>query len=59
MFVAHGWRIVLEVRAQIVDKFQEVLSRARGNFEQQNKVLEVSIIIINCCIIIIIIINAY
>jgi len=34
-------------------------SGAHGNFEEQNKVLELSIIIINHCIIIIIIINAH
>jgi len=31
--------------------FEEILSRARGNFEAQNKVLELSIIIVNYCII--------
>ena len=31
--------------------FEEILSRANGNFEQQNQVLELSIIIINFCII--------
>jgi hypothetical protein len=35
--------------------FKETLSRAHGNFEEQNKVLEPSIININYCIII----NAY
>jgi hypothetical protein len=35
--------------------FEEILSRAHGNFEEQNKVLEPSIININYCIII----NAY
>jgi len=35
--------------------FEEIFSCALGNFEEQNKVLEPSIIIINCCIII----NAY
>jgi len=38
--------------------FQEILSRAHGNFEEQNKVLKPSIII-NYCIIIIIIIIVY
>ena len=37
--------------------FEECLSRAFGNFEERNKVLEPSIIIINYCINIII--NAY
>jgi hypothetical protein len=36
-------------------KFKEILSLAHGNFEDQNKVLEPSIIIINFCITIIII----
>jgi len=35
--------------------FEEIHSRAHGIFEGQNKVLEPSMIIINCCIIIIII----
>jgi hypothetical protein len=41
--------------------FEEIHLRARGNFEEQIKVLEPSIIIINFCIIIIIIIiiNAF
>ena len=36
--------------------FEEILWRAHENFEEQNKVLEFSTIIVNCCIIIIIII---
>ena len=32
--------------------FAEILSRVHGNFEERNKVLEPSIIIINYCIII-------
>jgi len=39
--------------------FEEIHLHAHGNFEEQVKVLEPSIIIINCCIIIIIIINAF
>jgi hypothetical protein len=35
--------------------FEEILSSAHGNFEVQNKVLELSIIITNYCIIM----NAY
>jgi hypothetical protein len=35
----------------------QIFSRAHGNFQGQNKVLESSIIIINYCIIIIIIIS--
>jgi len=38
--------------------FGEILSRASGDFEEQNKALEYSIIIIYYCIIIIII-NVY
>jgi hypothetical protein len=38
-------------------KFEEVLSRAYGNSEEKNEVLEPSVIIINFCIIVII--NAY
>jgi hypothetical protein len=34
--------------------FKEMPSSVHGNFEEQNKVLEISIIIINHCIIIII-----
>jgi hypothetical protein len=34
--------------------FEEILSHAHGNFEEQNRVLELSVIIINYCIIIII-----
>jgi len=34
--------------------FEEILSRAKGNFEEQNYVLVLSIIIINFCIITII-----
>jgi hypothetical protein len=29
---------------------EEILSHTNGNFEDQNKVLEFSIIFINCCI---------
>jgi hypothetical protein len=31
--------------------FQEILSRAHGNYEEQNKIMQLSIIIINYCII--------
>jgi len=41
-----------------VAHFEEILSRAHGNYAEQNKILQPSIIIINYCIIIIII-NAY
>ena len=36
--------------------FDEILSRSHGNFENQNKVLELYTVIINCCIMIVIII---
>jgi hypothetical protein len=42
-----GWRNFLRARAQIFDFFGEILSRAHGNFEQQNGVLESFIIVIN------------
>ena len=48
-----GWRIFLRARVQIVHKFDEIPSRYPGNFEEQNQVLEPSIIIMNYCIIII------
>ena len=35
--------------------FEEILSRAHGNFEKQNKVLDPTLIIINYCIVV----NAY
>jgi hypothetical protein len=38
----------LRARAQIVNNFGEILSRAHGNFEQQNWALESCIVIINC-----------
>jgi hypothetical protein len=53
---SEGWRTFLNARAQIVYfNFEEIISRAHGNFQEQ-KVLESSIIIINYCIITI---NAY
>ena len=51
-----GWRTFLTARAQIVYTFRRNSFRAHGNFEQENKVLEPSINIINYCIISI---NAY
>jgi len=51
-----GWRTFLNALAQIVCfNLEEILSRAHGNFKEQKKVLESSMIIINYCIIIIII----
>jgi hypothetical protein len=46
-----GWRTFFIEGAHIVEIFGEVLSRAHGNFEQQNGVLESCIIVINCYII--------
>ena len=44
----------MRARAQFSINFDVILSRARGNFDEQNKVLESStIIIVNYCIIII------
>ena len=37
-----------------INSVVEIVSRANGNFEKQNNVLEPSIIIVNYCIIIII-----
>jgi len=52
--LVQGWRTFLNALAQIVYfNFEESLSRARGNFKEQKKVLESSIIIINYCMIII------
>jgi hypothetical protein len=48
------WLNVSRTRAQIVYEFRRNFSRAQGNFEEQNKVLECSIIIISYCTI-----NAY
>jgi len=54
--VEQGWRTILRARAQMLYKFRKKKnSRAHENFEQQNKVLEPPIVIINYCIII----NAY
>jgi predicted metalloenzyme YecM len=50
-----GWWTVLRAHAQTVYKFWRILWRTYGSFEEQNKVLERAIIIINYCIII----NAY
>jgi hypothetical protein len=46
-----GLAIIFEGACSDSINFEEILSHARGNFEDQNKVLEFSIIIINCCII--------
>jgi len=42
--------------SELSTNFEEILSSPYGNFEEQNKVLGPSIIIINYCVIII---NAY
>jgi len=38
--LAQGWRTFLRARLQLSVNFEKILSRARGNFEGQNKVLE-------------------
>jgi hypothetical protein len=53
--VGEGWRTCLRARAQSVYKFPRIFSLARGNFEEQYKVLRFSIIIIIIIIIIVII----
>ena len=42
------WRVFLRARAKLSINFEEILSRAHGNFEEQNMVLESSkMIVIN------------
>jgi len=48
-----------EVACPIFFKFEKILSHAHGNFEEQNQVLESSIIMINFSIIMYIIIILY
>jgi len=50
-YLNQGWRTLLRARAQTLYKFRRILLRTYGNFEEQNKVLEPTIIIINYCII--------
>jgi hypothetical protein len=50
-----GLAKIWKSRAQTVYKFRRILWRDHGKYEQKNKVLEISIIIINNCDII----NAY
>jgi len=46
--IVQGWRNFLSALAQIVYfNFEEILSRAHGNFKEQKNVLESSIIVIN------------
>ena len=53
--LVQGRLTFLNALAQIVYfNFEEILPRAHGNFKEQKKVLESSMIIINYCIIIII-----
>jgi len=47
-----SWRTLLRAHAKLSIKFRESLSHGHGNFEDQNKFLEPSVIIINDCIII-------
>jgi hypothetical protein len=49
--IMHGWRTYLWARAQFVYNFKEIFSHVSGNFKEQNKVFEWSIIIINYCFI--------
>ena len=51
-----GWGTYMRTRAQIVYKFRRISFACRGNVEEQNKVLESAIIIINYRIIFI---NSY
>jgi hypothetical protein len=53
--LGQGWRTFLRVRAQIVYKFLRISFACHENFEDQNKVLQPSIIIIVIVIFIIII----
>jgi hypothetical protein len=48
-----GWRTFMWARAQIVNKFRKNPFLCPWDFEEQNKFLESSIIIVNCCIIVI------
>jgi len=40
--ISQGWRTFLRARAQLPINFEEILSRARGNFDEQNMVLELN-----------------
>jgi hypothetical protein len=51
-----GWPTFIWARAQMVNKFRKNPFPCPWDFEEQNKFLESSIIIVNYCIIII---NAY
>ena len=44
--LGQSWRTVLRARTH----FEEILSRAHGNYEEQSMDLEPSIVIINYCI---------
>jgi hypothetical protein len=44
-----GWSLGYGLDQGWRTNFKEIYSRALGNFEEQNKVLEPSMIIINCC----------
>jgi hypothetical protein len=37
--IDQGWRIFLRALSQIFINFEDILSHAYGNFEEQNKVL--------------------
>ena len=51
--LVQGWRNIFTARAQIVYELLRNFSHRHANFEERNKVFELSIIIINYCIIII------
>jgi len=40
--LCQGWRVFLRARAKLSINFEEILSRAHVNFEEQNMVLESS-----------------
>jgi hypothetical protein len=50
--VVHSWRIFWGRMHNLSVNYEENISRANGNFEEQNKFLKSFIIIINDCIII-------
>ena len=53
-WLGQGWRNFFGERVpKLSVNSEEIVSRARGNFEEQNKVFELSIIITSYCIIIV------
>ena len=57
--LGQGWWTFLRARSQFVYKFRKILSYIHVNFEEQIKILDASIIIINCLISIINVHNSY